>query len=108
MLELVGEPTILSGLRCLNPTGVLVVIGNISVKRANIALGSLILYENKIAGSSGASKKELMEVFELVEQNKLRPIVHSELPLSIEGVQSAHKLLKEKSVMGRVVLKSRL
>jgi NADPH:quinone reductase-like Zn-dependent oxidoreductase len=107
-LELVGETTFSSALRCLAPTGTLVVIGNISLAKVQMSLGPMILFEHKVVGSSGATKAELEQIFQMVQQGKLKPIIHSEFPLSISGVQSAHKLLKEKSVMGRVVLRSRL
>ena len=54
-LELVGQPTFHSSLRCLNLLGKVVIIGNITTTPISVNPGLLILKELSIIGSSSAS-----------------------------------------------------
>ena len=44
------------------------------------------------------------DVFTLVKQRKIKPVIYQTLQLSEESVRTAHSLLKSKNVIGRVVL----
>ena len=108
VLELVGGPTFSSSFRCVKPTGTVVVVGNVSVASVPLPLGRMILQETRVIGSSGATKEDVEEVIQMVLDKKLKPILWKEYPLSRDGVQSAHELLKHKNVFGRVVLRCSL
>ena len=108
VLELVGAPTFRSSFLCLKPTGTLVLVGNVTASTIPLPLGRMILQETKVVGSSGSTKEDLEEVFRMVQEGNLRPIVYREIPLSVEGVEEAHRLLQSKSVLGRVVLRCSL
>lgn len=93
---------------CVKPTGCVVIVGNVSVSNVELPLGRMILFEKKVIGSSGATKEEVNHVINLVQSNKLKPILCNEFPLSTKGVNEAHSLLKKKGVMGRVILRCSL
>ncbi len=71
-----------------------------------INLGMMILREIRLLGSSSATSEDLSDVLQMVADRKLRPIIFKELPLS--EASEAHKLLNDKQVFGRVVLKCSL
>lgn len=104
-LELVGEPTFNSSIRCLKPTGRVVVVGNISTTSVKLNLGLIILNELHVSGSSSASSEDLQHVFEMVVQGRLKALKALELPLSKRSVLEAHRLLSTaKAPLGRIVL----
>lgn len=104
-LELVGEPTFNSSLRCLKPTGRIVVVGNISTTSVKLNLGLIILNELHVSGSSSASGEDLQHVFDMVIQGMMKPLKALELPLCKRNVLEAHRMLSSKSApLGRVVL----
>ena len=49
------------------------------------------------------SKAELMEVLIFFQNGKLKPVIHSVLPL--EEAQEAHRILENREAFGKVVLK---
>ena len=101
-LELVGAPTFNAALRSLRMGGRLVIVGNVTQERIEVNPGYLISRELSVAGSMGAAKSELAEVFRWVEEGKLRPVVAARRPLA--EAREAQAALKEKSVVGRQLL----
>ena len=104
-LELVGEPTFNSSLRCLKPTGRIVVVGNISTTSVRLNLGLIILNELHVAGSSSASREDLQQVFAMVVKGVVKPLIAKELPLTRGSVLDAHENLSAgPAPLGRIVL----
>jgi D-arabinose 1-dehydrogenase-like Zn-dependent alcohol dehydrogenase len=101
-LELVGAPTFNGALRSLRMGGRAVVVGNVSQERVEVNPGYLISREISVAGSMGAARSELADVFGWVQAGKLRPIVAARRPLA-EALE-AQAALKDKSVVGRQLL----
>jgi D-arabinose 1-dehydrogenase-like Zn-dependent alcohol dehydrogenase len=101
-LELVGAPTFNAALRSMRMGGRLVIVGNVTQERIEVNPGYLISRELSVAGSMGASKPELAEVFGWVRDGKLRPIVAARRPLS--EAREAQAALKDKGVVGRQLL----
>ena len=108
VLELVGAPTFHSSFMSVKPTGVVAVVGNVSVGSVQLKLGRMILSETKVLGSSGATKEDLKEVLKMVERKQLKPVVWKEFELSVDGINHAHNILKSKGVHGRIVLRNKL
>jgi len=102
VLECVGTPTLGASIRSLRLGGRLVIVGNVSATKMMFNPGLLILKELKLFGSNGASRKELEQVLEMTAQGRLKPVVHSVMPL--EMIHQAHRLLTERGVVGRIVL----
>ena len=60
-------------------------------------------YELKILGANGWMRDELQQLLDMVADGTLDPIVDRELPL--EEVNEAFRLLEEREVFGKVVVK---
>lgn len=102
VLEITGALTFDQSLRSLAPAGRLVVVGNLETKMVEINPGLIILKELEIIGSFATSTAELAEVFDLVAAGKLKPVVTGKMPLA--EVATAHRMLQDRAVFGRVVL----
>jgi NADPH:quinone reductase-like Zn-dependent oxidoreductase len=102
ILEITGALTFDQSLRALAPAGRLVVVGNLETRSVSLNPGLVILKELEIIGSFATSTSELREVFDLVRQGRLRPVIAEVLPLS--EAAGAHRRLQERAVVGRLVL----
>jgi len=102
VLEITGALTFDQSLRSLAPGGRLVVVGNLETRTVEVNPGLVILKELEIIGSFATSTSELREVFELVRQGTLTPVVSQVMPLA--EAAAAHRMLQERAVLGRVVL----
>ena len=101
-LDCVGAPTLNSSLRSLRAMGRVVVIGNVTMERAEINAGLMILNELSAAGSSGCSRDDLLQVIAWVRDKRLEPKLAQVLPLA--SAVEAHRRLEAKGVAGRLVL----
>jgi NADPH:quinone reductase-like Zn-dependent oxidoreductase len=101
-LELTGAITFRSALRSLRRGGRMVVIGNIDTRKIELNLGALILYGYQLAGSASCTRRDLLDVFALVEAGELVPRIDRTLPLA--SAAEAHRLLEARAVVGRIVL----
>jgi D-arabinose 1-dehydrogenase-like Zn-dependent alcohol dehydrogenase len=102
ILEITGSLTFDQSLRALAPAGRLVVVGNLETRSVSLNPGLVILKELEIIGSFATSTSELREVFDLVQEGRLRPVIAEVLPLS--EAAGAHRRLQERAVVGRLVL----
>ena len=103
VLEAVGRPTLEESLRALRWGGRIVQVGNVEPTPAQLGLGLLILRENAILGSVGCTRAELAAALSLHARGRVMPIVHATLPL--EEAEKAHRALKNKEAIGRVLLR---
>ena len=60
-------------------------------------------FEIQVLGSNSFMREDLEELLRLIQQRKLKPIIDKELPLS--EVNEAFRLIEEREVFGKVVLK---
>jgi acryloyl-coenzyme A reductase len=102
VLDCVGAPTLNASVRSLKPMGRVVVLGNVTIERAEVNPGLLILSELSLAGSSGCSTSDLTDVLGWVREGRLRPVLAATLPLG--EATEAHRRLEAKAVTGRLVL----
>jgi D-arabinose 1-dehydrogenase-like Zn-dependent alcohol dehydrogenase len=101
-LELVGAPTFNGSLRSLRSGGRLALVGNVTQERVDVNPGYLIVREIEVAGSSGASRADLAEVFGWAAAGKLKPVVADRYKL--DDAPAAQERLAKKGVVGRIVL----
>jgi D-arabinose 1-dehydrogenase-like Zn-dependent alcohol dehydrogenase len=101
-LELTGSATFASALRSLRRGGRMVVVGNIETAKVQINPGALILYGHSILGSGSCTPQDVLDVVKLVEQGELTARIDRILPLA--EAATAHQLLADRAVVGRVVL----
>ncbi|MGC8932269.1 MAG: zinc-binding dehydrogenase [Candidatus Methanodesulfokora sp.] len=103
VLEGVGQPTMDQSLKSVRWGGRIVVVGNVNVKPVELNLGSIILREVRIFGSIGATKSDLEKALYLTSKGRIKPVIHSVLP--IEDFQRAHEIMRRKENFGRILLK---
>jgi NADPH:quinone reductase-like Zn-dependent oxidoreductase len=60
-------------------------------------------FELRILGSNGWMREDLATLLTLIQRGKLLPVIDSELPL--EEVNEAFRLLEDREVMGKVVVR---
>jgi len=101
-LENTGALTFDQSLRSLAPAGRLIVVGNLETMPVSFLPGLVILKELEIRGSFATTTPELSEVFSLVRDKKVKPVVSHVMPLA--EVAKAHQMLYDRKVTGRIVL----
>jgi NADPH:quinone reductase-like Zn-dependent oxidoreductase len=63
----------------------------------------MLFFKNlSLLGSTMGSQGELREIVEHVSAGRLKPVVHTILPLS--RIADAHRLLSDRAVFGKIVL----
>ena len=103
VLEQVGGNMLVNSIKCLKRNGRIVVIGTTSGNK--IELDMRHIYRNNLAllGSSGITNKEVKDVFELVKNGKLKPVIDKIFPLKDAAL--AHKYMEERKNFGKIILK---
>jgi putative PIG3 family NAD(P)H quinone oxidoreductase len=112
VLDVLGAAALADHLEVLATGGRLVVIGLQRGRRAEIDLGLLLERRASIHGTTlrarpAAEKAALVaavrtHVWPLLDDGRLRPVVHARLPL--ERAADAHRLLESGEVFGKVLL----
>jgi NADPH:quinone reductase-like Zn-dependent oxidoreductase len=102
VIENVGSATLSSSLQSLAQAGRIVLIGELTGTPVQINPAHLVLKEAELLGVKNATRREIQQVIELVEQGKIRPVVSSKFPL--EGAREAHEMVLRKKPIGRVIL----
>ena len=91
-------------LACLKLGGRLVILGyNYGISLA-VDTADLIYGQWSILGTRASSLQDVVDVVNLVEQGRLKPVVSELYPL--EQVEQALARLRESPPLGRIVLKS--
>lgn len=102
VLELVGSATFESSIQSLSRSGRMVIVGAHSGTELKISPQAMIANEWEILGSRNVTKRELAEVVALVAAGRVKPIVTGTFPL--ERAEELHQRLRNKEIIGRVVL----
>jgi D-arabinose 1-dehydrogenase-like Zn-dependent alcohol dehydrogenase len=77
-------------------------VGNIVPERVELNIGYIITSGIRIAGSSGATRADMAQVFALHETQPFQFVVHAELPL--DRADAAQRMVRAGGLRGRVVL----
>lgn len=101
-IDHVGEPTIGKSIQALRKGGSLVTCGATAGFKLETDLRLVFFKSLSILGSTMGSLGELHDIARLMGSGKLKPIVHSVLPLS--RIRDAHRLLGDREVFGKVVV----
>ncbi len=101
--EHVGAATFAGSMRCLARGGRLVTCGATSGAEVELNLRPLFFKNLAVMGSTMGSRGDLLRLLPLFDQGLLRPVVGKVLPLS--EVAEAHRLLEERQVLGKLVLR---
>jgi NADPH:quinone reductase-like Zn-dependent oxidoreductase len=102
VMEHVGAATWESSIKVCAKGGRVVTCGASSGWDARTDLRHVFFRQISILGSTMGSKSVLFDVVEHVRAGRLRPVVHSVLPL--EEAAEGHRILEEREAFGKVVL----
>lgn len=112
ILDVVGAKYLERNLDALTTGGRLVVIGLQGGRKAELNLGSLLtkrasVLATSLRGRPAEGKAEIVnavreQVWPLIEQGRVRPVIHQRLPL--EQAADAHRLMEESSHIGKILL----
>ncbi len=103
IFEHIGPDTWEKNLQCLAKGGRMVVCGATSGPSTTIDIRFLFMKQHAIIGCYMGSKKELLDVLNLVEAGKLRPVIDSTFPL--KEASAAHQKMLNRGNFGKIVLK---
>ncbi len=103
IFEHIGPDTWEKNLQCLAKGGRMVVCGATSGPTSTIDIRFLFMKQHAIIGCYMGSKKELMDVLNLVELGRLKPVIDSIFPL--KEASAAHQKMLERENFGKIVLK---
>jgi D-arabinose 1-dehydrogenase-like Zn-dependent alcohol dehydrogenase len=101
-LELTGSATFPGALRSLRQRGRMVIVGNIRTEKLSVNPGGLILRSQRLSGSHGYTAKDLLDCFGWMGAGRLDMVINR--TLALRDASSAHGLLAERMVQGRVIL----
>ena len=112
VLDVVGAAYLERNVQVLAPNGRLVIIGMQGGRRAELDIGALLAARGAVMATSlrarpRAEKAAIVasvreHVWPLVEDGRVRPVVHARLPLA--DAARAHEVLEESSHIGKVLL----
>ena len=102
VVDHVGEARWESSVKCLARGGRLVLCGATTGADARTNLRLLFFKNLSLLGSTMGSQGELRDIVGHIEAGRLKPVVHTVLPLA--RVADAHRLLAGRSVFGKIVL----
>lgn len=103
VIEQAGGAILAKCLNCLKKNGRIVVFGATAGAKAEFDIQHFYRNNLSMFGSSGATKKEIMEIFELVQKGKIKPIIDTAFPLKDAAL--AHKHMEERKNFGKIILK---
>ncbi|MDX3904626.1 MAG: alcohol dehydrogenase catalytic domain-containing protein [Pigmentiphaga sp.] len=89
-------------LRAMAQGGSVVVLGNIDGKPVDVLPGLLIGRRIRVMGSGSATLEDIRHALSMLASGQIRPIISAELPFT--EIRTAHAMLDDKSVEGRVVM----
>jgi D-arabinose 1-dehydrogenase-like Zn-dependent alcohol dehydrogenase len=102
VIEIAGQPTFKSSVRCLKAGGRMVLVGNVEPGAVALNPALAILKEIEFIGSGHATLTDLKTVIQLVSDGKIVPEIAAQLPR--DSVCEAHRMMENKQYVGRVVL----
>lgn len=103
VIDSAGKKTWTKSMRALRKGGRLVTCGATTGSMAETNINLLFWKQLELLGSTMGTRAELREVLNLVWDDKLKPIVDSEIPL--EKARDAHRRLENGEQFGKIILK---
>jgi D-arabinose 1-dehydrogenase-like Zn-dependent alcohol dehydrogenase len=103
VVDTVGSAVVSSSIRSLAQYGRMALLGEVAGGRAAIRLTDIMFRDAALHGSTGANREDIAAAARLVAQGEVEPVVHATAPL--EGAAEWVRLVTERSVTGRVILR---
>lgn len=102
VIETVGEATWSHSLRSLRPGGTVVVAGATSGFNPPADLARVFYRQQRILGSTGCTRHEVVAMLRMMEATGLRPVIDRVLPL--EGLHAGFEAMAAGDVTGKIVV----
>ena len=103
VVDHVGTPTFAKSVVACAKGGRIVVCGATGGHEPTLNLRHVFWRQLSILGSTLASKSRLFEIMALMAAGRLKPVVHTVLPL--EDIAEGHRLIESRSTFGKIVLR---
>jgi crotonyl-CoA carboxylase/reductase len=100
VFEHVGKATFPTSVFCVRPFGKVVICAGTTGYNLDFDVRHLWMRQKQIIGSHFANAYECMKANQLIEQNKIRPVLWR--TLGFEGVPEAHQLMLENKHLGKI------
>ncbi|MBC8097817.1 MAG: zinc-binding dehydrogenase [Armatimonadetes bacterium] len=102
VVDNVGKATLFGSMRSVRIGGRILIVGNTSGPQFELDIRYLFSKHISIIGSTMGPHVDYVRVMQLVFDGKLKPVIGEILPL--DAVQTAHRLLEDGQLFGKVVL----
>ncbi|MGI5489521.1 zinc-binding dehydrogenase [Microtetraspora malaysiensis] len=102
VIETVGEATWSHSLKSLRPGGTVVIAGATSGMNPPADLGRVFYLQQRIIGSTGCTRSELVAMLRMMEATGLRPVIDRTLPL--EEIHKGFQLMIDGALTGKLVI----
>ena len=102
VVNTVGSEVFRSALRSLTQFGRMIILGEITGQRVTINLAEVLFRDAALLGSTGAERRHIIDVAQMVGSGRVRPVISHRLTL--ENAGAAYRLMRERKSFGRVVL----
>ncbi|MFD1545925.1 zinc-binding dehydrogenase [Nonomuraea guangzhouensis] len=103
VIETVGEATWSHSLRSLRPGGTVVIAGATSGTNPPADLGRIFYLQQRILGSTGCTRGELVALLNMMDATGLRPVIDRTLPL--DEIHKGFQLMIDGRLTGKLVIK---
>ncbi len=100
--EMVGQAIWDKAVSCLARGGRLVTCGAHTGAEASLNLWNLFLEQQSLIGSTGGTRHELATILRLLDEGRLKPVIHRTYPL--EDARAAQEALETRAVIGKALL----
>ena len=105
VVDTVGGDTVDAAVHALARGGRLVLLGQVSPGPARLTPAEVVFREARLLGSLGAERRHVERALELVRAGDVTPVVDRVLPLRAASVIEAFHLVRQRAVIGRIVLR---
>jgi len=102
VIEHVGGETLTKSILATRTGGRIVTCGATAGPKSTIDLRHVFFRQISILGSTMGSKNDLLQALDHIAAGRMKPVVHSTLPL--RDAAQAHRILENREAFGKVVL----
>lgn len=102
VIETVGEATWSHSLKSLRPGGSVVIAGATSGANPPADLGRVFYLQQRILGSTGGTRAELVSMLRMLDATGVRPVIDRTLPLS--EIRKGFQLMIDGELTGKLVI----
>jgi len=102
VVETVGEATWSHSLKSLRPGGTVVIAGATSGMNPPADLGRVFYLQQRILGSTGCTRSELVAMLRMLEATGVRPVIDRSMPL--DEIHKGFQLMADGDLAGNIVI----